>query len=120
MLRAMLVTAIALIAFPAAAASLTIDAKNTRQVIRGFGTCLISWGTFPSTYDDEMARVYVDELGLNILRVSMAAWGYPEVPATEMTADKIDLGNRVRQVPRAARPRIGLDQLRARQLAQDA
>jgi glucuronoarabinoxylan endo-1,4-beta-xylanase len=92
----MLVAVIVLIAVlgsTPSTATVTIDASNTRQVIRGFGTCLISWGKFPSIYNDEMARVYVEELGLNMLRVNMAAWGYPEIPASEMTADKIDLAN---------------------------
>lgn len=74
------------------AADLTVDATQTRQTIAGFGTCLVSWGKYPSVYDDEMAKIYSQTFGFNILRTSLAAWDYPETLKVEdITADKIDL-----------------------------
>jgi len=76
----------------------TIDAKAKRQVIEGFGTCLISWGKTsrdPDYYNDEMARIYVEELGMNMLRVNVAPWGLPRIEeAAEIGADDIDLGHK--------------------------
>jgi O-glycosyl hydrolase len=58
----------------AADVSLTIDKAAGRQAIEGFGTCIITWGKNASEayYTDEAARIYVEELGLNMLRVNVA------------------------------------------------
>lgn len=91
--------AAALAAGPLAAASVaaTIDADETRQTIEGFGTCLVSWGKVARSdfYNEEMARIYAQDMGFNMLRVNVAPWGYPQTedPA-EINWEQIDLAHK--------------------------
>jgi O-glycosyl hydrolase len=63
----------------AAATTVAVDLDRTYQMIEGFGTCLISWGGFPGrTYTDEMARIYADDMGLNILRSELGGFTVPD------------------------------------------
>lgn len=58
--------------------TITVDASRTFQTIDGFGTCLISWGKFPErTYDERLARLYADDMGLNILRCELSGGTQP-------------------------------------------
>ncbi len=58
--------------------TITIDANRTFQTIDGFGTCLISWGNFPGrTYDAKLARIYAEDMGLNILRCELSGGTQP-------------------------------------------
>jgi len=57
------------------AADVTVDGATRYQTIEGFGTCLIAWsGRFRELYrTEEFQKIYVERLGLNMLRVNM--WG---------------------------------------------
>jgi len=57
------------------AADVTVDGAIRYQTIEGFGTCLIAWSSrFRELYrTEEFQKIYVERLGLNILRVNM--WG---------------------------------------------
>ncbi len=81
-------------AIAAHTADVSINVKDTRQRIEGFGTCIVSWGKVARSdfYNDEMARVFCEDMGFNILRVNVAPWGYPQTEnADDISADKIDL-----------------------------
>ncbi len=58
---------------------ITIDPDTRYQTIEGFGTCLVSWvDEMAALYRTEaFQRVYVEDLGFNMLRVSV--WG-PVMP----------------------------------------
>ncbi len=55
--------------------SITVDANQRHQVIEGFGTCLISWDKGMAEWyaRPESARIFAQEMGLNILRCNL--WG---------------------------------------------
>ena len=85
------------VAAQAAEVTATVDARQRRQTIEGFGTCLISWGKTAQSdfYDDELAQIYAEELGLNMLRVNVAPWGYPKTEDPDaITWEKIDLNDK--------------------------
>lgn len=68
--------------------AITVDAARTYQTIEGFGTCLISWDpTMTAWYQrPESARMFAEELGLNILRCNL--WGdgtIGEMPAAQIS-----------------------------------
>jgi glucuronoarabinoxylan endo-1,4-beta-xylanase len=79
--RLMRVIALILIStflYPAATASATdvvVDGATRHQTIEAFGTCLIAWsGRFRELYrTQEFQKIYVEGVGLNMLRVNM--WG---------------------------------------------
>ena len=90
-----LLTALCLLMFSQlGAATVTIDSGHTYQHIEGFGTCLVSWGKTARSdfYNEAMAKAYVEDMGLNILRVNIAPWAYPHTEnADEISYKKIDL-----------------------------
>ena len=93
MLRLLALTCLITTSLSAATAAI-IDVNEKRQTIDGFGTCIVSWGKVARSdfYNDEMARVYVEEMGYNILRVNVAPWAYPKTEKVEdITYRNIDL-----------------------------
>ncbi len=67
--------AILLASAPASGAEIVVDTARQYQTIEGFGTCLISWqGRYRQLYrTEEFQRVYVNDLGFNMLRGNL--WG---------------------------------------------
>jgi len=64
---------------PLTAASVEVDAGSKHQEITGFGTCLISWGKFPEeTYTEAFAKIYADDMGMNILRCELSGGTLPD------------------------------------------
>lgn len=59
----------------ASAVDIVVDGARRYQTIEGFGTCLIAWNArFRELYrTEEFQKIYVEGVGLNILRVNM--WG---------------------------------------------
>lgn len=60
---------------PARAVDITVDGNQRFQTIEGFGTCLVAWrDEFRQLYrNPAFQRIYVNDLGMNMLRVNM--WG---------------------------------------------
>jgi len=79
LLRGLMASAVLalLLAAPTGArgAEVTVDTSKQYQRIEGWGTCLVSWvGRMRDLYrTEEFQRVYVNELGFNMLRVNL--WG---------------------------------------------
>ncbi|TVR51712.1 MAG: hypothetical protein EA425_06495 [Puniceicoccaceae bacterium] len=66
------------LACSAVANTLTLDPDRRHQHIDGFGTCLVSWGSYPEIYDEDFARIYVREMGCSMLRVELSGGTLPE------------------------------------------
>ncbi len=70
----------AFLVFPAFPLDLTVDCGKKHQIIHGFGTCMKSWGDpakdpvskWKGT--EECAKLYVDELGFNMVRIPITKW----------------------------------------------
>ncbi|MGF1483791.1 MAG: glycoside hydrolase family 30 beta sandwich domain-containing protein [Opitutales bacterium] len=74
-------------------AEIQIDAGKTFQTIDGFGTCLISWGQFPGLYyDEKLAKIYADDMGLDILRCELGFGSLPNpTPLEEISHENFSL-----------------------------
>ncbi len=82
-----------------AAAELRVDTDKRFQTIEGFGTCLVNWTKEARAgyYDDEMAKIYIEDMGFNILRENVAPWGHPKTEnADEISKDKLILDLKIK------------------------
>jgi O-glycosyl hydrolase len=84
-----------------------VDGARRYQTIEGFGTCLIAWsGRFRELYrTEEFQRIYVEGMGLNMLRVNM--WGptfeKPTEDWSQICCEDFDMG------ANGGRPQIFVD-----------